>query len=296
MALKGGRRCADAAIYTREFCSAIVEGYRLHVEQARRRCERRGSLRARDYVDSILNEICIGADDEEDCPGIDELVNLLTDEVDVHARLPKSTDDGIMGEIALDEVDAEEDVVAWDDMKGRELDPKEVLKARSVEMGYVGKHGVYEYAPVSECRAKTGAEPVGTKWLDTNKGDDKNPVYRSRWVAQQYRRAWVESIFSATPNIETVRLLLADAANRCRPIGKAKDHMAVVVIDIKRAYFYAPAQKEIYVRLPPEDPQSNNPEVCGRLKKSLYGTRDAGANWHLAYSNFLAYWSYPRCI
>ena len=114
-------------------------------------------------------------------------------------------------------------------------------------MGYVEKHGVYEHAPVSECWAKTGAGPVGTKWLDTNKGDEKNPVYRSRWVAQQYRRAWVEAIFSATPNIETVRLLLADAANRCRPIGKAKDYMAVVVIDIKRAYFYAPAQKEIYV-------------------------------------------------
>ena len=119
---------------------------------------------------------------------------------------------------------------------------------------------------------------MSTKWLDTNKGDDVNPVYRSRWVAQQYRRAWVETIFSATPNNEAVRLLLADAANRCRQRGKAKEDVAIIVIDIKRAYFYAPAQKKIYVKLPPEDPQSNNPDVCGRLCKSLYGTRDAGAN------------------
>ena len=63
--------------------------------------------------------------------------------------------------------------MAWDDMKDRELDPKEVVKARGVEMGYVRQHGVYEYASVSECGRKTGADPVGTKWLDTNKGDEK---------------------------------------------------------------------------------------------------------------------------
>ena len=60
-----------------------------------------------------------------------------------------------------------------------------------------------------------------------------------------------------------------------------------MVIDIKRAHFYAPSQRDIYVRLPPEDPRSGDPSVCGRLKKSLYGTRDAGANWQAAYTEFL---------
>ena len=60
-----------------------------------------------------------------------------------------------------------------------------------------------------------------------------------------------------------------------------------MIVDIKRAYFYAPAQKPIYVRLPPEDPRAGDPTICGRLRKSLYGTRDAGSNWHAAYSGFL---------
>ena len=204
--LKGGRKCADAAIYTKEFCMAIVEGYRLHVKDTQRRCSRRGSLRARDYIDSIFNDINIGTDDDEDNPKINDLISLICEEAYPHARLPKSTEGDTDEDGNLDKVEREDDVVAWDDMKNRELDPKEVVKARGVEMGYVRQHGVYEYASVSECRRKTGADPVGTKWLDTNKGDEKNPVYRSRWVAQQYRRAWVESIFSATPNIETVRL------------------------------------------------------------------------------------------
>ena len=61
--------------------------------------------------------------------------------------------------------------------------------ARKTEMQFVGHHGVYEYATIAECRQKTGAGPVSTKWLDTNKGDDKSPNYRSRWVAEQFRKA-----------------------------------------------------------------------------------------------------------
>ena len=60
-----------------------------------------------------------------------------------------------------------------------------------------------------------------------------------------------------------------------------------MIVDIKRAYCYAPAQQPLYVKLPPEDPMAKDPETCGKLLKSLYGTRDAGANWHAAYSSFL---------
>ena len=106
-----------------------------------------------------------------------------------------------------------------------------LLKSLRARLQARAQHKVYKYASVGECRQVTGCEPVGTKWLDTNKGDSKAPNYRSRWVAQQYRKAWVESIFSATPNLETVRLLLADATSRCREVGPVKD-FAVMVIDI----------------------------------------------------------------
>ena len=181
----------------------------------------------------------------------------------------------------------DDDMVAWDDVKDRELDPLWVRDARQVEMQYVDRYKVYDYSTVAECRRVTGAEPVGTRWLDTNKGDSTNPCYRSRWVAQQYRRAWVESIFAATPNIETARLLIADAASRCRVIGSLRQKVRIMIIDIKRAYFNAPALQPIYVKLPPEDPRASDPNACGRLLKSLYGTRDAGANWHEAYTRFL---------
>ena len=93
-------------------------------------------------------------------------------------------------------------------------------------------------------------------------------------------------MFAATPNIETARLLLADAASRSRP-DEHGGEVLTMIIDIKRAYFYALSQRDTDVKLPPEDPRAEDPNICGKLAKSLYGTRDAGANWHAAYSAFL---------
>jgi hypothetical protein len=48
--------------------------------------------------------------------------------------------------------------------------------------------------------------------------------------------------------------------------------------DVKRAYFNAKAQRELYVELPPEDVGFQEGYV-GRLALALYGTRDAASRW-----------------
>merc|ERR1712026_279324 len=104
-------------------------------------------------------------------------------------------------------------------------------------MAYVKRHNVYSYATLKECRETTGAEPISTRWLDTDKGDSVHPLYRSRWVAQQYRRAWIETLFAATPQLETARLLLADAARRSRTKEDPAAEIRTMLIDISRAFF-----------------------------------------------------------
>ena len=56
--------------------------------------------------------------------------------------------------------------------------------------------------------------------------------------------------------------------------------------DVKRAYFHAPAERELYVELPPEDKEYGTGKV-GRLNLSLYGTRDAAANWQRCVADHL---------
>eukprot|EP00973_Karenia_brevis_P050911 7069815-Karenia_brevis.AAC.1 len=110
-----------------------------------------------------------------------------------------------------------EDADTWmaeDDVKGGPLDSKKVHQARQVEMQYVWDRGIYAYAPIQQCREETGKGPVGTKWIDTNKGDETNPVYRSRIVATEYRIHKKDSIFAATPPLESLRALMALLAQR----------------------------------------------------------------------------------
>merc|ERR1711873_169630 len=73
----------------------------------------------------------------------------------------------------------------WDDLSGKPLNPELVKRARLEEMGELAKHRVYEKVPISECWNKTGSGPIGTRWVDVNKGDDSKPDYRSRLVAKE---------------------------------------------------------------------------------------------------------------
>ena len=56
----------------------------------------------------------------------------------------------------------------------------------------------------------TGKGPVGTRWMDVNKGDERSPEYRSRLVAQQIKYISKEKrIFAATPPLEAQKLLFS---------------------------------------------------------------------------------------
>ena len=48
--------------------------------------------------------------------------------------------------------------------------------------------------------------------------------------------------------------------------------------DVRRAYFYAPARRKVFVELAPEDYPPGDEHMCGLLRYSLNGTRDAAQN------------------
>ena len=53
----------------------------------------------------------------------------------------------------------------------------------------------------------------------------------------------------------------------------------MALVDVRRAYFYVPARSKVFVELPPEDYQPGDEHMCGLLRYSLYGTRDAAQSW-----------------
>ena len=99
----------------------------------------------------------------------------------------------------------------WDDISGKKLDNRLVRKAREEEMKEICKHHVYEKVDIQECWDNTGKEPIGTRWVDVNKGDDVNPEYRSRLVAQEIKTDKRGDLFAATPPLEAKKLLISTA-------------------------------------------------------------------------------------
>ena len=181
----------------------------------------------------------------------------------------------------------------WDDITGRELDWGGVVAARAEEMVEFTKHGVYEKVPIEECIAKTGKKPLKVRWVDINKGDDVTPEYRSRLVAKEIKidKRW--DLFAATPPLEAKKMLFSMAVTEGIGYveGKRKEGMKLDFIDVRRAYFHADAIREVYVELCDEDWEEG---MCGRLVKSMYGTRDAAFNWETAYSEFMEEGGFKR--
>ena len=95
--------------------------------------------------------------------------------------------------------------------------------ARKKELDYLAARKVYTYAAISTAIQKTGRRPLRLKWIDCNKGDKKKMQLRSRLVCTEVKPKGVESIFAATPPLESLRLNI----NRF-PHSKTKNSTPVV--------------------------------------------------------------------
>ena len=149
-------------------------------------------------------------------------------------------------------------------------------------MQFFRKMGVYEKVPRAMAW-KLGCKVITTKWLDTNKCDESTPNYRSRLVGREVKMDRRMDLFSATPPLESLKMLLSVCAR-----GQAQPRpLRLAVIDIKRAYFYAPVRRPVFIEIPPEDREPGDEASIGKLRLSLYGTRDAAQNWAHEYTTFL---------
>ena len=156
----------------------------------------------------------------------------------------------------------------WDENTGELLPPELVAASRSEELQFMNGWRVWDEVPISECVQRTGKKPLGSRWVDVNKGDFVRPDVRSRLVAQEIAHHRNDDFYAATPPLEALRMLLSVLAST----RGAK----LLVMDARKAHPHAMVDRLIYVNLPPE---AQKPGMCARLRRCLYGTRDAPARW-----------------
>ena len=91
----------------------------------------------------------------------------------------------------------------------------------------------------------------------------------------------------------------AIADKKARRSGKS-----ILIADVSRAFFEAPAKRDLCVELPEEalEGEETPQSTVGKLLASLYGTRDASANWQDEVSKCMKGWGVrsrkvqPLCV
>ncbi|CAJ1336689.1 unnamed protein product, partial [Effrenium voratum] len=183
-----------------------------------------------------------------------------------------------------------EEFETWNDISGKPLRPDLVRAARQEEVATINEMGVWEVIP----RPKD-EKVISTRWVDVNKRDEKCPKYRSRLVARELKKryrgsvssdphtpSW-EDFYASMPPISAFRTLFALATTRRVPdldsrMQELPRNQCLVFLDIKKAHFWADARRRLLVELP-EESGVDTEKYVRLLRKSLYGTRDAPANW-----------------
>ena len=122
------------------------------------------------------------------------------------------------------------------------------------------------------------------------KGDGSIEKFKARLVADGNTQKYgvdFDRIFATVVKTQTIRLVLIIAA--------ARDYN-LTSIDITQAYLQAELKEDLFMRVPPgvqRFDSAGQPLVC-KLRRSLYGLKQAGREWAVLFSSFLVDWGMTR--
>jgi hypothetical protein len=124
---------------------------------------------------------------------------------------------------------------------------------------------------------------IGTKWVWKNKEGENGEVVRnkSRLVAQGYSQKEgidYEESFAPVARLEAFRILLA--------FSVAKG-FKLYQIDVKSVFLNGFLDEEVFVKQPPGFESVEFPHKVYRLRKALYGTKQAPRAWYGRLRGFL---------
>lgn len=141
------------------------------------------------------------------------------------------------------------------------------MEAMNEELLSLSENGTYELADLPNDK-----KAIGCKWVFKRKTENNSIRYKARLVAKGFNQRFGEDydeVFAPVARASTIRLLLSMA-------GKMKLH--VRQLDVKTAFLNGKLEEEIYM-IQPEGFKIGNQML--RLRKSLYGLKQAARSWNL---------------
>jgi hypothetical protein len=136
-----------------------------------------------------------------------------------------------------------------------------------------------------------GHRAIGLKWVYKLKKDAHGVIvkHKARLVAKGYvQREGVDfdEVFAPVARMDSVRLIIALAAHH----GWHVHHL-----DVKSAFLNGDLLEEVYVQQPPGYVKAGDEDKVLRLRKALYGLRQAPRAWNAKLDDSLSSLGFERC-
>lgn len=144
------------------------------------------------------------------------------------------------------------------------------ITAMQEEMQSHKENGTWEL-----CHLPDGCKAIGCKWIYKTKigSDGKVKRFKARLVAKGFTQKFGEDydqVFAPVAKQTTIRILLSVASAQ---------KLLVHHLDVKTAFLNGRLSEKIYMKQPPGFENQNKNLVC-RLKKGIYGLKQAAKLWN----------------
>ena len=172
----------------------------------------------------------------------------------------------------------------------------DINEPNNISEAWKGEHSVY-WKEATDCEYDSllsndtwdlvplpeGKNVVGSRWVFKLKRNSDGSIerYKARLVAQRYSQSEgvdYQDVFSPVVRYSTIRSLLA-VAN----IYDWEIHQ----MDVKTAFLQGDLEEEIYMRQPDGYIDNDKPNHVCKLKKSIYGLKQAARCWNSAIDSHL---------
>ena len=128
-----------------------------------------------------------------------------------------------------------------------------------------------------------GKNVIGSKWIFKNKLNEQGQVIRNKARLVYKGYAQIEGLdfdetFVPVARLEAIRMFLAYACHK---------RFKVYQMDVESAFLNGDLSEEVYMEQPEGFKLSNNPDLVCKLKKVLYGFKQAPHAWYHRLDTYL---------
>uniref|UniRef100_A0A2N9GUX4 Retrovirus-related Pol polyprotein from transposon TNT 1-94 n=1 Tax=Fagus sylvatica TaxID=28930 RepID=A0A2N9GUX4_FAGSY len=137
-----------------------------------------------------------------------------------------------------------------------------------------------------------GVKAIGCKWVFKTKKDSLGNIerYKARLVAKGFTQKeginYTET-FSPVSKKDSLRIILALVAHF---------DLELQQMDVKTAFLNGDLEEEVYMKQPEGFPSSDGEHLVCKLKKSIYGLKQASRQWYLKFHNVISSFGFVENI